>query len=209
MNLVVPLRVVSSALALGIVILTAGCSTPAPVLQLADRTAANAGVLATRLQQVAQESDRLYATRVDNIGALTGGVAAQRSAFDLDVLLTKRAGQQADLELLDEIRKRRAETDALTAAASGDAAHQRRKSLLDAQVKIDPRTAALQAVAEKLATLAQEASAEERARLFARFARAVRDDVQKELADGSKASNAAQALIDQLKSDLKPAAKTK
>jgi hypothetical protein len=187
--------------------LCAACSTPAPVLELADRSAANAGILSTRLHQLAAESDRLYADRVDNIAALNDGVAAQRSAFNLDLLRTRRAGGQADLDRLEEIRKRYAETTAVLATNTVEAAQQRRKALLDVQIRFDTHTAALQAVAEKLATLAREASPSERAKLFAQFARAVRDDVNKQLDDGSKASVAAQALVDQLKADLKPATK--
>lgn len=185
----------------------AGCSTPAPVLELAEKTSANAGILSTRMHQLAAESDGLYVNRVHNIEALNSGVAEQRAAFDLDVLLTRRAGQQADLEMLDSIRRRRAETDAITAARGADAALERRKALLDAQVKHDMRTEALQSVAEKLSVLANESSTEERAKLFAQFARAVRDDVRKQLDDGSAASKAAKELINELKSDLTPAAK--
>lgn len=196
-----------SALAATAVLLVAGCSTPAPVLELADKTAANAGILSTRLHQLAAESDRLYANRVHNIDVLNRGVAEQRAAFDLDLLLTKRAGQQADLDMLAAIRSRRAETEAITSAHGADAALARRKALLDAQLKHDTRTEALQSVAEKLAVLSKESSAEDRAKLFAQFARAVRDDVRKQLDDGSAASQAAQALVDKLKSELKPAAK--
>lgn len=184
-----------------------GCSTPVPVLELAEKTAANAGILSTRMHQLAAESDSLYVNRVHNIEALISGVAEQRAAFDLDVLLTRRAGQQADLEMLDNIRRRRVETDAITAARGADAALERRKALLDAQVKHDTRTEALHSVAEKLTVLAKESSTEERAKLFTQFARAVRDDVRKQLDDGSAASKAAKELIDELKSDLKAATK--
>jgi hypothetical protein len=184
-----------------------GCSTPVPVLDLAEKTAANAGILSTRMHQLAAESDSLFVNRVHNIEALISGVAEQRAAFDLDVLLTRRAGQQADLEMLDNIRRRRVETDAITAARGADAALERRKALLDAQVKHDTRTEALHSVAEKLTVLAKESSTEERAKLFTQFARAVRDDVRKQLDDGSAASKAAKELIDELKSDLKAATK--
>ena len=176
-----------------------GCaSTPEPVLQLADKSSANAGVVSARLRQLADASDALYASRAANISHLHAVSANQRASLNYDLALTRKVGQDADLALMKEMQTWTASVDQLFADAA-DAEKTRRDELAAKQVKIDTRSQALQKVAQTLSSLAKEDSTGERARLLAAFAGEVRDDVKKQLDDGSASSTAAKALLDQLK----------
>jgi hypothetical protein len=176
-----------------------GCaSTPEPVLQLAEKSSANAGVVSARLRQLADASDALYANRAANISHLHAVNASQRASLEYDLALTRKVGQEADLALMKELQAWTAEVDKLFADAAG-AEKTRREELAAAQVKIDTRSHALQKVAQTLSSLAQKESAGERAKLLAAFASEVRDDVKKQLEDGSASSAAAKDLLDHLK----------
>lgn len=176
-----------------------GCaSTPEPVLQLAEKSSANAGVVSARLRQLADASDALYANRVANISHLHAVNSSQRASLEYDLALTRKVGQEADLALMKELQAWTAEVDQLFADAA-EAEKTRRAVLAAAQVKIDTRSQALQKVAQTLSSLAQKESASERAKLLAAFASEVRDDVKKQLEDGSASSAAAKELLDHLK----------
>lgn len=176
-----------------------GCaSTPEPILQLAEKSSANAGVVSARLRQLADASDALYANRAANISHLHAVSASQRASLQYDLALTRKVGQEADLALMKELQAWTAEVDQLFADAAG-AEKTRREELAAAQVKIDTRSQALQKVAQTLSNLAKKETAGERAKLLAAFAGEVRDDVKKQLEDGSASSAAAKELLDHLK----------
>jgi hypothetical protein len=189
------------ALALAAALLATGCATPPPVLALADKSSANAGIVSARLRQLAAESDRLYAARASNISTLHGTNTTQRAAFAYDVALTRKSGQEADLELVNDLQAWVKDVDVIFSAAAG-AEIQRRDTLLAAQNKIDTRAAALQKIAETLAALGKEDSPAERASLLAKFATEVRDDVKKQLDDGSESSARAKVLLDEIKTSF-------
>lgn len=178
-----------------------GCaSTPEPVLQLAEKSSANAGVVGARLRQLAEASDALYASRAANVADLHAVNAAERASLDYDLALTRKVGQSADLTLMKDLQAWAVEVDKLFAQSAG-AEKTLRDELTAAQVKIDAKAQALQKVAQTLTSLAQQESAGDRARLMAAFAKEVRDDVKKQLDDGSESANAAKALLNQLKAD--------
>jgi hypothetical protein len=177
----------------------AGCaSTPEPVLQLAEKSSANAGVVGARLRQLSEGSDALFANRAANVSHLHAVNVSQRASLDYDLALTRKVGQETDLALMKDLQAWKAEIDKLFADAAG-AEKTQRDELAAGQVKIDAKAQALQKVAQTLNTLAQKESAGERARLLAAFASEVRDDVNKQLDDGSKSAAAAKDLLDHLK----------
>jgi hypothetical protein len=178
----------------------AGCaSTPEPVLELAEKSSANVGVVSARLRQLSDQSGALYANRAANISHLHAVNATQRAHLEYDLALTRKVGQEADLALMKDLQDWTAEVDRIFSESAG-AEKARREELLVARASIDTRTQALDKVAQTLSALAQKESAGDRARLMAAFALEVRDDVKKQLDDGSNASAAAKALLDQLKS---------
>ena len=195
---------VRTACIVSIGLLVTGCATPPSVHELADKTSANVGIVSARLRQLAEESNRLYATRADNIARLDGANATARANLAYDLALTRKIGQQADVNLIKDIKAWMGEIDQI-AAGTADAEKQRRESLLASQAKIDPKSQALQKVAETLAALASEESVAERVKLLQKFAVEVRDDMKKELDNGSVAATRAKALLEHVRATLAPA----
>jgi ribosomal protein L17 len=175
-----------------------GCaSTPNSVHELAGVTSANVGVLGARLKQVADESNRLYARRVENVAQLHADGARARAEYSYDLALTKKSGDKDDLDLIKELDSWVSEVDKIF-AESASAEKERREALLSGQVKIDTKTQALQKVAESLSTLAKEETRAERMRALQKFASEVSKDVKKELDSGSDSAKAAKKLLDDL-----------
>jgi len=178
-----------------------GCATSAPVLELADKTSANVGVLSARLRELATESDQLYTQRVNNISQLAGVNARSRAQLTYDLALTKKVGQQSDIDTADDLKAWRQQVDQIFAEAA-DAEKQRRDQLLGKQSKLDLQSQALQQVAETLAALASKESLAERAQLISRFATTTRDDIKNELDSGSQSAAQAKSLLDRIKGDF-------
>lgn len=188
-------RTISCAAAL----LLGGCaSTPDAVHQLAETTAANVGVLGTRLKQLSDESDRLYKRRVDNVARMRSANAESRARYDYDIALTQKAGAADDLALKKQIEDWKKQVDQIQQSADG-AEKERRDALNAKEVKVETRAADLQKIAESLASLAKEESREDRARMLGRFAKEVRDGIKKDLDSGSDSANAAKGLLDSLR----------
>ena len=174
----------------------AGCATPDSVHQLAEVTAANVGVLGSRMKQLAEESDRLFKRRADNVAHMHGVSAQSRADYDYDLALTSKARDNKDLELKAEIEAWKLQVDEIYATAT-NAEQERRDELLAREVKIDTKSQELQKIAESLSTLAREETREERVRSLGKFAKEVRDEVKKELDSGTKSANAAKNLLDE------------
>jgi hypothetical protein len=175
-------------------LLLCGCATPDTVHELAGVTSANVGVLSARLKQLADESSRLYANRTENVAHLHAVNARSRAAYSYDVALTKKSGDQADLDLIKELEAWVADVDQIFTSAA-NAEKDRRDALLASQVKIDIKAQALQKIAEILSALSKEESRAERLRALRNFASEVRDDVKKELNSGTDSAKAAKALL--------------
>lgn len=181
------------------VLALSGCaSTPDSVHELAGVTSANVGVLGARLRQVTDESNRLYARRVENVAQLHADNARTRAEYSYDLALTKKSGDKDDLDLIEELEAWVAEVDKIF-ADSANAGKERREALLAGQVRIDTKTQALQKIAESLSALAREASRAERVKAFQKFASEVAKDVKKELDSGSDSANAAKKLLDEVR----------
>jgi len=184
----------------------AGCAhTPDPVLELAEKSSANVGVVSARLRQLSDESDALFAQRAANVARLHSVNAVQRANLQYDMALTRKVGQEADLALMKDLQSWVEEVDKTLATAAG-AERSRREELAAAQVKLDTKAKALQKVADVLTTLSHNESTSERVKLIKAFASEVRDDVKKQLDDGSASSNEAKALLDHLKASVTPVA---
>ncbi len=178
-----------------------GCASPAPVLDLADKTSANVGIVSARLRELAAESDGLYQSRVDNISRLAAVNVRSRAELAYDEALTKRVGGQGDLDTAGDLKAWKQQVDQIFAGAA-QAEKERREELLGKQVKLDVKSQALAQVADALATLAKKESFADRAKALSQFAATTRDDVKKELDSGTRTANAANALLSRIKSSL-------
>lgn len=187
----------------------AGCANkPDAVYELASKTDANVGLLSAQLHQIARDSNELYDKRADNIARQWRATAQGRATLDADVWLTRKVGDGGDLAVMDDLKKSLHLSDeAVAAVESADKA--RREQLATAKVKIDEKTEPLGKVTSALGALASHESAQERAKLVAGFGKEVRDDVKKQLDDGTASSNAAKALVDKVKAASAPASATK
>jgi hypothetical protein len=176
----------------------AGCATSAPVLELADKTSANVGVLSAQLRQLATESDQLYTQRVNNISQLAGVNARARAQLTYDLALTRKVGQQSDIDTANDLQAWKQEVDQIFADAAS-AEKQRHDELLGKQTRLDVKGQALQQVAAALSTLASKESPAERAQAIAKFATATRGDIKSDLDSGTQSAAEAKALLDQIK----------
>ena len=186
-----------SCFAGAVALVLCACATPDSVHELAETTSANVGVLGTRLKQLADESNRLYANRTENVAHLHAVNARSRANYSYDLALTKKSGDQADLDLIKELEAWVQEVDQIFASAA-TAEKERRESLLAGQAKIDTKSQALQKIAETLSALAKEESRAERLRMLRKFASEVRDDVQKDLDSGTDSAKSAKQLLDKV-----------
>ena len=182
-------------------VVAVGCATPQPVLDLAGKTSANVGIVSTRLRQLSDESNRLYTRRADNISRMEASNTTYRANLAYDTALTKKVGDQGDIELVADLKAWVKEVDEIFTAAAEEE-KKRRDALLAGQTTIDTKSQALQKVAETLAALAREESAADRVRLLQKFVVEVRDDLKKELDNGTESSAQAKALLDQLRSSF-------
>jgi hypothetical protein len=183
-------------------LLLAGCATPDSVQQLAEVTSANVGVLGTRLKQLAEESDRLYKRRADNVAYMHGVSAKSRAEYDYDLALTEKSGDDKDLELKSVLEAWKTRVDGIFAAAA-NAEQEHRDALIAKEVKIETKSQELQKIAESLSTLAREETREERVRALGKFAKQVRDDVKKELDNGTDSANGAKKLLDKARGEFR------
>lgn len=182
----------------GAAILLFGCATPDSVHQLAEVTSSNVGVFGTRLNQLSEESDRLYRMRAENVARMHAVNEQSRARYLYDLALTEKSGDKRDLDLKKELEAWKVEVDKIFAAAVG-AEQQRRDALLAGEVKIDTKARALENIAETLSVFAKEESRKERVRALRKFASEVRDDAKNELDSGTASANAAKSLLDEIR----------
>ena len=178
-----------------IALVLGACATPTAVHELAETTSASVGVLSARLQQLAEESNRLYAHRTDNVAHLHAVNARSRANYSYDLALTKKLGDQADLDLMKDLEAWVQQVDQIFGSAA-TAEKERRDSLLAGQAKLDTKSQALQKIAETLSLLGKEESRAEHVRMLRKFGSEVRDDVQKHLDDGTDSAKKATQLLD-------------
>ena len=76
----------------GAAFLLSGCATPDSVHQLAEVTSANIGVLGTRLRQLAEESDRLYTRRAENVAHMHAVNEQSRARYLYDLASRPQEG---------------------------------------------------------------------------------------------------------------------
>jgi hypothetical protein len=174
------------------------CSTQRPVRDLAERTAANAGVISAQLGMLAQESSDLADQRAANVSRLHAANAQLRANYNYDVALTKRSGGQSNLNLIGLLESWGKEVDDIFKAA-GDAERERKAAILATQKALDPKSESLGQIAQALATLAHEESGAQRATFLAGYARELAGEIKIQLEQSNKSSTAAKKLLADVK----------
>lgn len=178
------------------------CATPTEVRDLADKTAANVGMLGAQIDQLAQESRTLADLRAANVAQLHAANARIRANYKYDLELTRKGGGAANLTLVDQIEDWGKQAAEIFKAAEN--AHVERKTaILAAQKKLDTKSQALSQIAQSLATLANEESATDRVRFLIGFAKDLKGEVKMQLEQGDKSSASAKKLLDNIKNEAR------
>jgi hypothetical protein len=168
------------------------CGTPGGPTVVADKTAANAGLVADLLDRLDQDSRRAAEARTARIARLAEVNAELRAAYVFDKELTRKAEGGATLSLIPEIEawgRRTSEIFQDTEATRVE----RNEEILEHYESLKPRTDALRSVAQSLSELAKEDSAEDRIRFLVGFSREVYSEMEDDLEENEHAS----ALLDE------------
>ena len=174
------------------------CTTPQAVRELAEKTAANIGVLSTQVARVGQESRKLTQIRSANIAQLHAANARLRASYNYDVELTKKAGGASNLKLIDSIDQWAAKVTAIFAAADSAEA-ERKLEIIASHSKLDTKSQTLAEIASSLAGLAKKESANDRVRFLVGFSKQLKVEVDRQLEQSNASTAAAVMLIDELK----------
>ncbi len=178
--------------------LLAACSSTQSVNNLAERTAANAGIISAQLNMLAQDSSQLADLRAANIAQLHASNTALRASYNYDLALTKKSGGQANLNLIDDLEEWHEKVNDIFEAAD-NAEEERKKAILDTQTKLVTKSEALTEIAQSLAALAKEESSVQRAIFLAGFARQLQTEIDKQLEQSNESSTLAKKLLGELK----------
>lgn len=177
------------------------CATNRAAERLAEKTAANAGVIGAHLRMLAQDSADLADQRAANVASLHAANATRRASYNYDVALTRRSGGSANLELIGALEAWGKEVDAIFKAADG-AEKERKGAVLATQTSLDTKSESLAQIAEALATLANEDSTAGRARFLAGYVVELGKETDAQLNQSNKSAVAAKGLLSDIKGRL-------
>lgn len=182
--------------------LLTACGTPQQVRDLADRTAANVGTISAHLQQLGQNSEEIAVLRADNISRLHAINTEMQARYEYDIELTRKAGREGNLALIDQIKAWRNKVKEIFAKAKGAEA-QHKETVLATQTTLDNKSKSLAEVAQALAALAKEDRPADRVRFLTGYARDLKNELDKALEADDASAKAAKKLLDSAKSKLK------
>jgi hypothetical protein len=182
-------------LGLVLLVLGAGCATPGPVLQLAERTSGNVSLVNTQLELLAQESRRLAQVRAANIARLQTDVSEVRLRYDIDLEVMERTGAADRLTqaraLRDFVQKlARLREDAARAAREREARVVARYQALAVPAR------QLNEVASELAILGKDEDMKARIEFLSGYAESVAAEVRARQKDKAQAADKARTEVD-------------
>jgi hypothetical protein len=177
------------------------CATYPPVQQLAEHTAANAGVISSHLRDLAEASRELADRRASNIARLHAANAQRRAAYKYDVTLTRKSGGEDNLRLIDTIQDWGKEVQEIF-NANDTAEKDRKAEVLATQTAIDTKAQALARIAQELATLARDDSTADRVRFLGGYAKQLAAEVKSQSEQDNKSAKAANQLLNQIQDSL-------
>lgn len=177
------------------------CSTEQPVRLLAEKTAANAGVISAHLHTLSLESSKLANLRAANIARLHAANTRLRASYNYDIALTKRSGGSEHLALIEQLEQWGKEIDAIFRVAE-NAEKDRKAAVLATQTKLDTKSEALSRIAQTLATLAQEESHADRAKFLARYAKDLTEEMKTQLEQENRSATEARKLLTKIQEKL-------
>jgi hypothetical protein len=181
---------------------TIGCASQMPARTLAEKTAANVGVISSYMERLASSSRAMTERRAANVAELHAANAELRARYRYDVELTKKAGQGGDVALVKDIEAWGKTVEELRVdRAKAAADHQ--QAILAARQEIDTQSDVLSDIAIALAGLAQEESTADRLRFMVGYTMQVKAQLDKRLEEDDDSAKRAKLLLDSLKSSEK------
>jgi len=177
------------------------CASGKPARLLAEKTAANAGVLSAHLDRLSLESGKLAELRAANIARLHAANTQLRASYNYDIALTKRSGGGAHLDLITQLEAWGKEVAEIFRAAE-NAEKERKAAILAAQTKLDNKSESLARIAQTLATLAQEETGAERAEFLAGYAQELAGEIKTHLDQENKSASEANKLLNKVKTNF-------
>lgn len=178
--------------------LCTACASQPAVLTLADKTAANVGVISGQMGQLSNSSRAMAERRSANVAQLHAANTEMRARYLYDLELTKLAGHGDDLKLIEEI-----EAWGVTVAQfqvdRAKVAEAYQQELLASQSKIDTQSSALSEIAVALSGLAQKESSQERLTFMVGYTSEVVEQMNQRLQQDDETAKRANALLDKLK----------
>ena len=174
------------------------CSTPPAVLQLAEKTAANAGVISAHTNRLAEESNNIAELRAANIARLHAANTSLRASYNYDLELTRQSGGTGNLTLIRALEDWGKKVEDIF-KRSTDAEGERKTEILKNQTKLDTKSEMLAKIGQALATLAKEEPTGDRARFLAGYAQELTKELDGHLKQNNKSATNATKLLDKVK----------
>ena len=181
--------------------LLAACTTPSGVRKLADKTAANVGIISTQLQRLEQNSRGIAEFRAANIAQLHAANTELRARYEYDVELTKKGSGEGFLGLIRQIKDWGDKVKEIFAKAK-DMEAKHKEKILATQTKLENKSKALAEIAQALATLAKEDKLSDRVRFLKGYAKDLKKELDTALEADNKSAAAAKKLLEGAKAKL-------
>ncbi len=175
--------------------LLAACSTPSDVRNLADKTAANVGIISTQLQRLERNSRGIAEFRAANIAQLHAANTELRARYKYYVELTKKASGEGFLGLIRQIKEWGDKVKEIFAKAE-KAEAALKTQILATQTELDTKSKALAEIAQALATLAKEDKLSDRVRFLKGYAKDLKKELDTALEADNKSASAAKKRIE-------------
>jgi len=187
-------------LKLSAVVLTlSACSTPQPVLELAEKTAINVSIVNSHLKNLAADNNNLSLARSQNIAHLKEAVREIQKRHALDMALTEKTDPQSitkKQELATWLTQIRAAARNMTVQQFDNRSETQDVDPFSADVQdimgslqsYKPDSEKLAKTAEILATLSKEDSVSGRLKFMQAYIKEVKADIDKNKKDANQAS---------------------
>jgi hypothetical protein len=176
-------------------LLGVGCATPAPVLQLAERTSGNVSLVNTQLEMLAQDSRRLAEVRAANIGRLQADMSEVKLRYEIDIEVVQRTGETPRIdqakslrEFVNKLAKLREE--------SARAARDREARVIARHQALAVPAQQLNQIASELSVLGKEEDLEARVKFLSSFVESVASEVKARQNEKGEAVDKAKTEVD-------------
>lgn len=179
-----------------VALLGAGCATPAPVLQLAERTSGNVSLVNTQLEILAQDSRRLAEVRAANIGRLQADMSEVKLRYDIDLEVMQRTGETSRIDQAKALREF-VQKLAKLREESSRAAREREARIIARYQALAVPAQQLNQIASELAVLGKDEDLKARVKFLSGYAESVAAEVKARQKEKEQATDKAKTEVDE------------